>query len=70
MKFLIMALFFILRVTSAEAASCPKGEHWVSSHHRSAYYRHDGVFVSATERRLLFQSTAECTSKRMEVILS
>lgn len=49
MKFLATVLILLLEVSTAEAASCPKGEHWVSSHDRNAYYRYDGVFVSATK---------------------
>lgn len=45
----LLATLLFLTVNLAEAAQCPKGEHWVSPHHRSTYYRYDGVLVSATE---------------------
>lgn len=55
MKFLLTALILLLEVSTAEAASCPKGEHWVSSHHRGAYHRHDAVFVSALQSNWALQ---------------
>ena len=45
---LVTILIFISNIAMA-AQSCPKGEHWVNQHHRNAYYRYDGTFVSATE---------------------
>lgn len=52
-QFLIAVLLWC---TFSEAQSCPKGEHWVSAHHRRSYYRADGTFVSATNVRAHCQS--------------
>jgi len=49
MKLLVIVFVLIFVMNSAEAVQCPKGEHWVSPHHRNAYYRYDGTFISATE---------------------
>jgi hypothetical protein len=51
--FVVMNFLFFLIIffssASLLAQTCQSGQHWVRAHHRRAYYKADGTFVSATE---------------------
>ena len=54
MKFVIIIIFllFIFSAPSfAKQGSCGENSHWVRAHHRRAYTRYDGTYVSATNVR-------------------
>lgn len=43
----ILFIFLSLAAQGLWAENCNSGFHWVRAHHRNAYYRADGTFVSA-----------------------
>lgn len=51
LKFLLGTIVILNSVqsTATEKRTCSSGEHWVASHNRRAYIRHDGVRVKATK---------------------
>lgn len=54
--FVVIAIIFTFSLNSESFAKeqqpvCPQNEHWVKAHHRNAYTRSDGTFVSESNVR-------------------